>query len=200
MKLKFYESGYLIDRLVNSANTQDKNVTFLVGSPISMPDHLGGHGVPGVSGMIDLIRNEFQGQSSEDEFERCLRNNSGTPYQNAFEFLHGHRSQDKANEIVRSAVWQALDAQSLPAQFQQISPPEANSAICSKLETDPNNWILPQSVDVFGELLVTCSDVFGNSVLTTNFDPLIEVSILRHGGKYYRTVATRRWKSGTNLC
>ena len=188
MKPKFYESGVLIDRLVNSANSQDKSVTFLVGSPISMPDHPGGHGVPGVSGMIDLIRNEFQGQSSEEEFERCLRNESGTPYQNAFEFLHGHRSQDKANEIVRSAVWQALDTQNLPSQFRQILPREADSAICSKLETVPKFWMLPQSVDIFGKLLVTCSDVFGDAVLTTNFDPLIEVSILRHGGKYYRTV------------
>lgn len=47
---------------------------------------------------------------------------------------------------------------------------------------------MPTAVDLLGNLLVTCSDTFGGAVLTTNFDPLIEVSVLKHGGRFYRTV------------
>ena len=43
-------------------------------------------------------------------------------------------------------------------------------------------------MDLLGALLVTYPDTFGDAVLTTNFDPLIEVSILKHGGQRYRTV------------
>ena len=187
MTRKYYESRDLIDRLLHAANTQDKSVTFLVGSPISMPDNLGGHGVPGVSGMIELIRDEFSGQSSE-EFEQCLKNETGSPYQNAFEFLHGRRGQDTANDIVRSAVWQSLDTRNWPSHIRQVPPHEADPAICRVLEKDSKAWILPRAVEVFGKLLVNCSDAFGGAVLTTNFDPLIEVSILRHSGRFYRTV------------
>ena len=56
MKQKYYKSEDLIDRLCSAADSRDKAVTFLVGSPLTLPDHVGGHGVPGVSGMIDLIR------------------------------------------------------------------------------------------------------------------------------------------------
>ena len=68
-------------------------------------------------------------------------------------------------------------------------PPEGSDAdICKELEKEPDVWVLPRSVERFGELIVSCSDTFGASVLTTNFDPLIEISLLRHGGIFYRTV------------
>ncbi len=188
MTQKYYESKDLIDRLCHAADKGEKSVTFLVGSPLSMPDNPGGYGVPGVEGMIDLIRREFQGQTAEREFEQCLQNGSGNLYQSAFEFLHGRRGQDTANEIVRSAVWQALNPKRWPAELPKTSPHAASTAICSELERQPKAWILPKSIDIFGQLLVNYVDVLGGSVLTTNFDPLIEVSILRHGGRFYRTV------------
>ena len=188
MTQKFHKFEVLVDRLLHTANTQDKSVTFLVGSPISMPDNPDGYGVPGVEGMIELIRDEFRGQNSEEEFERYLRNEYGTPYQKAFEFLHGHRGQDTANEIVRSAVWQALDISNWPPHLPETSPENADSAICSALERKAETWILPNTADKFGQVLVSFADIFGGSVLTTNFDPLIEISISRHGGQSYRTV------------
>ncbi len=39
-----------------------------------------------------------------------------------------------------------------------------------------------------GQLIATYPETVGKVVLTTNFDPLIEVSIARHGGAFYRTV------------
>ena len=54
-------------------------------------------------------------------------------------------------------------------------------------------------MDLFGNLLVTCSDAFGGTVLTTNFDPLIEVSVLKHGGRSYRTVLHDDGKLGQTV-
>ena len=188
MKQKYYNSADLIDRLCSTADRQDRAVVFLVGSPLTVPDHKGGYGVPGVSGMVDLIRREFEGSDAESEFDQSLRGNPATRYQRAFEFLHGRRGQDVANRIVRTAVWQALDTNNWPAAHPMTSPRDADPAICSVLEREVNAWVLPRAVDLFGNLLVTYSDTFGGAVLTTNFDPLIEVSLLKYGGRFYRTV------------
>ena len=187
MNQMYYGLTELVDRLCDAAR-RDRPVTFLVGSPLSLPDHEGGHGVPGVPGMIDLIRQEFSGTDAESEFEKILTGELANQYRNAFEFLHGRRGQNDVNKIVRSAVWQALDTNKWPSHLPMKSPHDADSATCKALEDKVDAWVLPQAVDIFGNLLVTCSDTFGEVVLTTNFDPLIEISMSRHGGRFYRTV------------
>ena len=188
MRHRFYKAADLVDRLCYAANRKDREVIFLVGSPISRPDHVGGHGVPDVSGMIDLIRDEFKDTEAEAELDGCIKGTSGTPYQGAFEFLHGRRGQDVVNRIVRTAVWQALNANGWPSFLPETAPHDADAATCKALEREVDAWTLPRAVDLFGHLLVTCADTFGGAVLTTNFDPLLEVSVLKHGGRHYRTV------------
>ena len=161
---------------------------FLVGSPLSLPDQDGGHGVPGVSGMIDLIREEFKGSSAEAEFAQLLDGEPANRYQEAFTFLHGRQGQDDVNRIVRTAVWRALDANNLPPHLSKKSPQDADAAICQALEDTVEAWVLPRAVDMLGNLLATYSETFGRAVLTTNFDPLIEVSVSKHRGQFFRTV------------
>ena len=201
MANKYYESKDLVDRLCNAANakTRNKTVTFLVGSPLTMPDHAGGHGVPGVTEIVELIRSEFRDGHNEAEFDQCIGSEIENRYQNAFEFLQGRRGQDAANAIVRSAVWKALHSRNWPLQLSKTSPLEATSDVCSALERTCEAWYLPKAVDTFGKLLVTCSDTFGKAVLTTNFDPLVEVSISKHGGQFYRTVLHDDGKLGQTV-
>ena len=199
MKQRYYTSADLVDRLTNVANKNDSVATFLVGSPLSSPDHVGGHGVPGVSGMVDLIRGEFKGSDSETAFDEILKGDSANRYRRAFEFLHGRRGQDVANRIVRTAVWQALDTKKWPANLPETSPQDADPAICRALDRNVEAWVLPRAVDLLGNLLVTCSDTFGRAVLTTNFDPLIEVSVSKHGGNPYRTVLHDDGKLGQTV-
>ena len=197
---KYYESKDLVDRLCSTSDRNDnKSVTFLVGSPLSLPDHVGGYGVPGVSGMIDLIHREFKDTEAELEFNEALKGDSANRYRRAFEFLHGRRGQDAANRIVRNAVWHALDAKNWPHNLPITSSEDADSAICQAVEKDANAWTLPRAVDLLGDLLVTCSDTFGQAVLTTNFDPLIEVSMLKRGGRFYRTVLHEDGKLGQTV-
>ena len=138
--------------------------------------------------MVDLIRREFKNSTAETELDQILEKEIKHPYQRAFEFLHGRRGQDIANRIVRTAVWQALNATNWPEFLPEASPHNIDFATCRALEREVDAWILPTAVDLLGKLLVTYSDTFGGAVLTTNFDPLIEVSVLKHGGRCYRTM------------
>ncbi|MCY4389211.1 MAG: SIR2 family protein [Desulfurellaceae bacterium] len=138
--------------------------------------------------MIDLIRREFEGSDAEAEFDQSIAGESANRYQSAFAFLHGRRGQDVANKIVRTAVWQALDGNNWPSHLLKKSPRDADFATCQTLEAEVDAWVLPRTVDILGNLLVTCSETFGRAVLTTNFDPLIEVSVSKHSGRFYRTV------------
>ena len=199
MRQKYYESADLVDRLCSVADGKDRTVTFLVGSPLTLPDHVGGKGVPGVSGMVDLIRCEFEGSAAEDEFDQSLKGESADRYQRAFEFLHKRRGQDVVNRIVRTAVWHTLDTSNWPSSLPVASPDDADTATCKVLEGEAGVWALPRAVDRLGNLLVTCSDTFGGAVLTTNFDPLIEVSVLKHGGRSYRTVLHDDGKLGQTV-
>ena len=135
--------------------------------------------------MIDLVRHEF---GTNAEFEKLVARDQTNRYQNAFEYLHSRHGQDVVNKIVRTAVWNALDTNKWPSHIPITTADEADSSTCRELDQCVDAWILPSSVDVLGKLLVDFSDSFGTVVLTTNFDPLIRVSVLRHGGKSYRTV------------
>jgi hypothetical protein len=61
----FYDEDTLLERLLNGLKKRRQEVVFVVGSALSAPMALGARGVPGVDGVIDLIRCEFQDDSSQ---------------------------------------------------------------------------------------------------------------------------------------
>ena len=190
MKNKFYQSKDLVDRLGNASKSRGKDVVFLVGSAVTLPDQAGGHGVPGVSDIVELIRKQFSSTDAICEFEDAISINSENKYQDAFEFLHGRRGQDAANAIIREAVLHAINHDNWPSSLpiKKATPYDINPDMCKALEDEVHAWRLPKAVDLLGKLLAKYSDTFGHAILTTNFDPLIEVSIRKHGGSRYRTV------------
>ena len=190
MKHRFYEETDLVDRLTNANEQNDRDVVFLVGSAVPLPDHKGGFGVPGTSGIVELIRQEFQGSTALEAFKEAISGEPKSQYQMAFEFLHGRRGQDAANAIVRAAVWHAINGVNWPETIpsDKVTPKEADADICNALENTVDVWAIPRAMDLLGHILVNYSDTFGKTILTTNFDPLIEVSIRKHGGLRYRTV------------
>ena len=138
--------------------------------------------------MIELIRKEFQGTDTHADFEAALATGTPNQYQSAFSFLHARRGQTAANQVVRAAVWSSLDLTNWPSELPPTTPRDVTDAVCRSIETDIGAWYLPPAVASLGRLLVDCTDAFGHVVLTTNFDPLIGVSIAKHGGKRFRTV------------
>lgn len=149
--------------------------------------------------MIGLIREEFEGTEAGTEFDQNLNGEPVDQYRIAFEFLHGRRGQGAVNRIVRTAVWKSLAAKNWPSDLPNVIPQDADDAICSELENTVDAWVLPRAVDMLGNLLVSYPDTFGGAILTTNFDPLIEVSMLKHGGRYYRTVLHDDGKLGQTV-
>lgn len=51
-----------------------------------------------------------------------------------------------------------------------------------RVENDHDAWRLPPGVEAVGRLLAELPEEFGNRILTTNFDPLVEIAIRRAGG------------------
>jgi hypothetical protein len=81
----FYDEQALLERLSTGLKKRTQEVIFLVGAPLSAPDGLGAPGVPRVDGMIDLIRQEFDGEPAEqDALERELVSSGARRYQAAF--------------------------------------------------------------------------------------------------------------------
>ena len=138
--------------------------------------------------MIELIRREFEGSSAACEYDEQIVGGAADRYRQAFSFLQARRGQDVVNKVVRSAVWNAIDTNRWPSHIPVTSAAEADFRTCESLEQDVGIWVLPSAIDFLGRLLVDWSNVFGRAVLTTNFDPLIEIGVLRHGGSFYRTV------------
>jgi hypothetical protein len=183
----FFDDAALLHRLSKGLQKREQEVVFLVGSPLCYPITEGGPGVPSVDGVIELIRREF-----EDDPEQCtaldnhLDSAGQNRYQQAFLFLQGRRGPQTANDIIRQAVCSARTTPTKSLDAKGITQASVDDE-CRRLEFDITNWALTTGMGSLGHLLVQYPDRFGRSILTTNFDPLIEVSIRRAGGNYFRT-------------
>lgn len=187
---EYYDKDALIERLTAGLLSTDQRVVFLVGSPISAPEKLNESGVPSVEGIIDLIRSEFHEIAQSDQLEIAIRA-SENRYQAAFSFLLGRRGQHAANEVIKRAVWKARRPVATLDVNAYLPSDTTSDEACRALDTDFDGWVLPRGVAALGELLAGYPEKFGKAVLTTNFDPLIEVSIGKLGGNYFRTVLHR---------
>jgi hypothetical protein len=183
----FYDADALLDRLSKGLKKRAQEVVFLVGAPLSAPVGSGLPGVPGVDGVIELIRSEFS-DSPGDLLALDSYMDSAGPrrYQAAFVFLQGRRGQHAANEIVQNAVRAARISEGSPSGSLQRMLPMTDDT-CRFLEADVHGWALNPGTLSIGRLAAAYPERFGKSILTTNFDPLLEVSIRRSGGSYFRT-------------
>jgi tetratricopeptide (TPR) repeat protein len=187
----FYDEQALLERLSTGIRKRRQEIVFLVGAPLSAPVSPGGPGVPDVDGMIDLIRQEFDGEPTEQAaLEQELVSSGAKKYQAAFFFLQGRRGQQTANEIIIKAVLAAREpGPELP--IVDFTNHAAAEAACRLLELDNFGWHINVGTEYLGKLVAGYPNRFGNTLLTTNFDPLIETSIRRASGSSascYRTV------------
>jgi tetratricopeptide (TPR) repeat protein len=104
----------------------------------------------------------------------------------AFQFLQGHRGQQTANEIVRRAVIAARSPTALIGS-DDFDNTSAIDDACRQMELDISGWVLNPGTENLGRLASKYPHRFGKCILTTNFDPLIEVAIQRAGGHHFIT-------------
>jgi hypothetical protein len=179
----FHDESALLERLSTALQRRNQEVVFLVGAPLSAPSAPGELGVPGVDGVIDLIRQEFEGDSVQlAALSQTLSDAGDNQYQAAFLFLQGRRGQHTANEIIRKAVVAARRPKPSSSGAEVILNKSLDDEDCRRLDLDGPGWALPPGIEYLGELLAHYPQRFGRSILTTNFDPLIEISIRRAGG------------------
>jgi tetratricopeptide (TPR) repeat protein len=170
----------LTDRLLHSGKGQGKKVNLLLGSAVSAAANKDYRGVPFASEIVDLIRARLSERQLVD-FEEQLRGEDDQ-YQRAFRFIVGRQGQDAANAIIREAVATARKS------AEHAVGGTSSDDMCRALENDISGWTLSPALDAVGKLVAFAPEHFGGSILTTNFDPLIQVAIKSHGGSSHRMV------------
>ena len=146
-------------------------VTFLFGSaltaPGSRPEELG---VPDANTLIEKVIESFQGTDELDSLESALKqSDNSSRYQDTMKFVIDCRGQDVLNELIQNAV---LKARIQPVTFDQN---------LEQLELDTQGWYLRAAVEAVGRLVVENPKIFSAPILTSNFDPLLEVSLRKAG-------------------
>ena len=140
----FFDQEALVDRLTEGALISDKEVVFVVGAPLTAPTQDGGKGIADVSAVVELIRDHFSsGKSQLEKLDQALES-AANPYQAAFTYLQGRRSQDVANRIIQQAV---LQARLGTVQTEQ----NLNENNLADLERDIENWHLSAGVEALGD-------------------------------------------------
>ena len=170
-------------KLTYRLTNDTRQIVFLLGAGLTMPVKDDGPGVPGTKGVISLMRERLYGIARE-RLDAVLVRKSQNPYQSAFECFSKFVSQDAIDQLIRDAVLRARSTAS-PKTHEDASPLEP-----ARLEQSPKGWFLPLGIQALGTLLSDFGSRFANTVLTTNFDPLIELGILNAGGAYFRTALT----------
>ncbi|HLK08920.1 MAG TPA: SIR2 family protein [Candidatus Angelobacter sp.] len=184
--LHFYDKSALLERLTHGIKGRNTEVVFLVGAPFSAPRKPGEAGVPGADGVIDLIRAEFQTDPAQlNALEEDILRAGDKRYQAAFTFLQGRRGQRGVNETVRRAV---LLARGSSGALDTEQASQITEDYCRFLEADVLGWALNPGTEYLGKLSTDYPAHFGKLILTTNFDPLIEVAIRRVGGTFLKTI------------
>jgi hypothetical protein len=160
-----YDEAALLERLTTGIQRSNQSVIFLVGSALTAPIKEGEAGVPGVRGVIDLIKAEFDA-GQQIELERQLSANTN-PYQAAFSFLLGRRGQQAANQIIRRAVWQARSAVATKLASSFSLGESTPDDVCRSLDADLDGWNLTPGVGAIGGLIARYPDRFGRTVLSS---------------------------------
>lgn len=159
MLITLHEQPALIDAVTVGA---ERPIAFLVGSPLSW-DKDGG--VPGVEEMLNVARTLIKSKLIHrlPDFERAIDGLSGADaYQACMKWVHGSLTQAGVNEVIRQAVLKARLRSSLPNFIG---------------DGEPLDWHLPAGTRGLAALIAGGGDRYCGPILTTNFDPLLSLSI-----------------------
>lgn len=182
--LIFYDKDALLYRLHEGLEQNDKNVAFVVGAPLTAP-HTGSPGVSDVTAVVELIRSKFKGRTGHLEKLDEKLASAGNRYQEAFDFLSPRLGQDAANNVVKQAVAGALFLSGKEAWSDTIC--RMSEEQLRALDNNERAWHLTPATSALGALIARYPSRFGKILITSNFDPLVEVSIRRAGGAAWRT-------------
>lgn len=183
-EVTFYDKDALLYRLHEGLEASDKEVVFVIGAPVTAPFGRR-RGVADVAAVVELIRNEFLSKPSQLEKLDAALARSSNVYQAAFDFLNGRAGQDAANRVIRRAVSQALNPGGSTDWTENIW--KLTDEQLRALDQDPKPWQFSPAIEALGVLAARYPKRFGGIIITSNFDPLAELAIMRAGGAAWRT-------------
>lgn len=165
--MEFSNERRLTSRLRYLLESKQK-VTFLLGSALSNSPT--GRGVPMVAEIIGRTRSLYSNPADLGEFDAAIKEASDAgQYQAAMRFVIETRGMPTLNEVIRSSVLCARSSVDTHLSDDQI-------------EADTEGWFLTPGLEAIGKLLTSFRSSFSAPILTTNFDPLVEVAIRKNCG------------------
>jgi hypothetical protein len=171
----------LVARLFELAR-QNRPITLLVGSGVSTP------AITGLSGLLtiadDYARDRPDGGGLIEALRRARSELAGDrigiyrAYRRAFAaWVSGNEFDIVAQEAVLRAYRPTGSVFSGRGRWQRVE-----ASLGESLENDLHGWTLPAGLAALGTLLAEQPNLFHHLVLTTNFDPLLEIAVRRAGG------------------
>jgi len=196
--LEFHDAAALVEAVATPRETADqrkRRVTFLLGAGVSLPSP-GRGGVPGTEQIVAKILRGLE--AAERKTLEGLLEGGKNRYQVAFEFLLRKSGADVTNTTIRNVVLEAYRDEHRQLPRSQL----AQEAFCRRCEADLGAWQLPEGIEALGYLVAEeqrrwrfeqAKDIprFSELHFTTNFDPLLAVSICRQDGKCVSQVLSK---------
>lgn len=154
---------------LSESNEDQRPLALLLGSGVSLPH------VPGVKKITMAIRRSLE-ESDHRDFDEYLAeaSNPGERYERAFQFLSFRRPGTYRDRIIRHAVLSAYR----PARK---SEERLDDEELYRAEIDSDNWDIPPGLESIARIWAGLPKRLQGPIVTTNFDPLIEVALRRAG-------------------
>ncbi|HEV3360788.1 MAG TPA: SIR2 family protein [Pseudonocardiaceae bacterium] len=158
-------------RLEAIEKDDDRRLVMLFGSGLSNSV------IPDIKGVTSLFRSYLLPASSAD-FDAMIApiDGSALAYQNAASFLKRRRGDAVLARAIRQAVLAACDDVSV----EDRAAASADIEYCKQLERT-GKWSIPAGYANFAKYFSSISGSLRGQILTTNFDPLIEISLRQAG-------------------
>ncbi|GAA0726322.1 SIR2 family protein [Dactylosporangium roseum] len=171
----------LLDEIAEAIG-RGEQITLILGAGMTMP------AVPGLAGIVALAERYAAGLGDDGELTQALRqareelDARAAPIEVYLAYRRvftARRSPGEFDVIAQQAVlagYRAPDLASSPLATHGIWQ-RVDLRLGERVENSLDWWELPAGVRAVGRLLAWRPDEFGNSVLTTNFDPMLEVAV-----------------------
>ncbi|WP_328978015.1 SIR2 family protein [Streptomyces canus] len=146
---------------------EDRSLITVFGSGISNAV------LPDVNELTRLFREELP-KSSRPDFDERVGSIAGTPlaYQNAASIVTLRAGEPAVMRAIRHAVLKAC--KDIP--LEEVPDLISSESKCRQL-SETGNWNVPPGYQKFADFLATLNGSVRGPIITTNFDPLIEIAL-----------------------
>lgn len=153
-------------------------ISYLIGSGLCTANaNSKGLGIPSVQDMVKLISESIDMQEERERFECEMKQfDPSTKYQEAFKWMHETMGMTEVEQIVKRAVLKARTC---------VHNGTLDEPSCQNLEADISNWYTPPALQSLANLFKSYPKSHqARPILTTNFDPLMEIALKKVGLNY----------------